>query len=92
MAITTVYRPCHLAIDLVLCLELKELPDLVVSQTFRYFQLLFFELTANCCQLFSFHVPWLWVAQITHCENMTPLSRPASLRHILFTQMSILLC
>lgn len=52
MAITTVYRPCHFTIDLVLCLELKELPDLVVSQNFRYFQLLFFELTADSCFLF----------------------------------------
>lgn len=40
-------------VDLVLCLQCNEFPDLVVCPTCRHFQLLFFffEFAANCCKL-----------------------------------------
>lgn len=49
MVITIIYHSCYMVVDLVFCLEAKELWDLVLSPQFAdIFQLLFFfDLSAN---------------------------------------------
>lgn len=52
--VTIIYHFCFMMADLVLCSEIKELPNLIVLQICGHFPLVFlffFELAASCYQL-----------------------------------------